>query len=194
MLIDSLKQLITAMAPFREDELEMVSACFEENHFPQKSLIISEGRKSASLHFIVSGLVRNYHLKDGKEVTTYLACDGGIAASYSSFITQGISPENIQCLEDTHTLSISYEKMTWLYKQLAQWQVIGRILAEQQYLCMADRILKLHATPAKEKYLAFLESQPAKIVQQTPLNYVASFLGIAPESLSRIRRNISGQN
>ncbi len=191
MIIDSLKQLILNTAQFQDDELEMISTCFEENHFRQKTLIISEGKKTSSLHFIVSGLVRNYHLKDGKEVTTYLACDGGIAASFSSFLTEGVSPENVQCLEDTHTFSISYEKMTWLYKQLPQWLAIGKMLAEQHYLCMADRILKLHATPAKERYLAFLESQPAKIVQQTPLIHVASFLGIAPESLSRIRRSIS---
>ncbi|SDN05694.1 cAMP-binding domain of CRP or a regulatory subunit of cAMP-dependent protein kinases [Pedobacter steynii] len=188
MINNDLKEQILSAATFSAEELEMISRCFVANRYDQKEHILSEGNKSSCIHFIVSGLVRVYHFKDAKEVTTYLACDGGFAASYSSFITQGLSSEYIQCLENTHTLSISYEKMQWLYQQLAQWQVVGRILAEQNYLCMADRILNLHSSPAKEKYLKFLQTSPAKIVQQTPLIYVASFLGIAPESLSRIRR------
>jgi hypothetical protein len=68
---------------------------------------------------------------------------------------------------------------------------VGRILAEQNYLCMADRVFKLQMISAKEKYLTFLESAPTKIIQRTPLIYIASFLGITPESLSRIRQNIS---
>lgn len=191
MINDSLKHRILEVAKFSSDELEMINECFVVNHYGQKEHILCEGNRSSSIHFIVSGLIRVYHLKEIKEVTTYLACDGGFASSYSSFITQGISSEYVQCLEDTHTLSISYQKMEWLYQQLPQWQVIGRMIAEQHYLCMADRILKLHSTPAKEKYLNFLQSQPSKIVQRTPLIYVSSFLGIAPESLSRIRKSIS---
>jgi hypothetical protein len=56
---------------------------------------------------------------------------------------------------------------------------------------MADRVLKLQMIPAKEKYLTFLQTAPSKIIMRTPLIYIASFLGITPESLSRIRQSIS---
>lgn len=78
-----------------------------------------------------------------------------------------------------------------MYKEIPNWERVGRILAEQNYLCMADRVLKLQMIPAKEKYHTFLASAPVKIIQRTPLLYIASFLGITPESLSRIRQNIS---
>ncbi len=81
--------------------------------------------------------------------------------------------------------------MQKLYTEIPNWERVGRILAEQNYLCMADRLLKLQMIPAKEKYLTFLQTSHPKIIQRTPLIYIASYLGITPESLSRIRQSIS---
>ncbi|MNR08171.1 DNA-binding transcriptional dual regulator Crp [compost metagenome] len=187
----SLKKQITAIASFSENEIEKINSCFEYEKFDAKMNLSTIGKISNKIFFIIEGLARVYYLKDGKEITTYLSCDEGFIASYSSFINQSASFENIQCIEDCEVLSISFEKMQYLYTQIPNWERVGRILAEQNYLCMADRVLKLQMIPAKEKYLTFLASAPAKIIQRTPLIYIASFLGITPESLSRIRQNIS---
>jgi CRP-like cAMP-binding protein len=187
----NLTKQITTFSNLSTADLEMITSKFTHNTFKQKEYILQEGKISTQLHFIENGLVRVFHLKDGKETTTYLSSDNGFVSSYSSFINQTKSVENIQCLENTQTLSISYKAMQELYDRIPQWQKIGRILAEQNFLCLADRLLKLQSTPAKEKYLAFLKTSPEKIVQRTPLIHVASFLGITPESLSRIRKDIS---
>src|SRR5690606_9579183 len=139
-------------------------------------ILLSAGQISREIYFIVEGLMRTYHLIDGKEVTTYLSCDGGLISAYSGFINQTASYEYIQCLEDSELLAISYDKMQKLYHEIPAWEKVGRILAEQNYLCMADRVLKLQMIPAKEKYLNFIETQAPKIVQQTPLIHIASFL------------------
>ena len=81
--------------------------------------------------------------------------------------------------------------MQELYEVIPQWQKIGRILSEQNLLCFADRLLKLQSIPAKEKYQEFLKTASEKIIQRTPLIHIASYLGITPESLSRIRSEIS---
>jgi len=187
----SLKKQILSIASFSENEIEKINSCFEYEKFDAKTDLSSIGKISNKLFFIVKGLARVYYLKDGKEITTYLSCDEGFIASYSSFINQTSSFENIQCIEDCEVLSIRYDKMQYLYSEIPNWERVGRILAEQNYLCMADRVLKLQMIPAKEKYVTFLESAPAKIIQRTPLIYIASFLGITPESLSRIRQSIS---
>lgn len=187
----SLKKQILSIASFTENEIEKINSCFEYEKFDAKTDLSSIGKISSKIFFIVEGLARVYYLKDGKEITTYLSCDEGFIASYSSFINQTSSFENIQCIENCEMLSITYEKMRYLYSEISNWERVGRILAEQNYLCMADRVLKLQMIPAKEKYLTFLESAPAKIIQRTPLIYIASFLGITPESLSRIRQSIS---
>lgn len=191
MPYENLKQQISSLVTFSDKELDLIVSKFTLNAYEAKDIILSENKVSSAIHFIVNGLVRTYYVRDGKEITSYLASDNGFVSSYSSFINQTRSIENIQCIEASKTLSISYKDMHELYRLIPQWEKVGRILAEQNVLCLADRLLKLHAIPAKEKYLDFLKTSSDKIVQRTPLIHIASFLGIAPESLSRIRKNIS---
>lgn len=191
MPYEILKQHILSYVAFSDQELELIVSKFRLNSYAAKEFILSEHKVSSDVHFIVNGLVRTYYVRDGKEITTYLASDQGFVSSYPSFINQTKSIEHIQCLEATSTLSISYEEMQALYRLIPQWEKVGRILAEQTLLCFADRLFKLQAIPAKEKYLEFLRTSSDKIVRRTPLLHIASFLGIAPESLSRIRKTIS---
>jgi CRP-like cAMP-binding protein len=186
-----LEQQILSISPFTEKELMKISSHFVSHKYRQKDYILTAGKTAKEIHFIINGLARVFYLKNGKEVTSYLACDNSFVSSYSSFINKTCSFENIQCIEDCETLSISYERMQELYKEIPNWEKVGRILAEQNYICMADRVLKLQMITAKEKYLTFLETAPYKIIQRTPLIYIASYLGITPESLSRIRQSIS---
>jgi CRP-like cAMP-binding protein len=191
MPFQELKKQILAIAPFTEKELETICNCFEPNSYSQKDFMVTTGVVSNKIHFILKGLIRLFYIKDGKEITTYLACDGDFVSSYSSFINQTHSFEAIQCIEACETLEVTYDQMQKLYQTIPQFEKIGRVMAEKNYLCMVDRVLKLQMVPAKEKYLDFLKSSPSKIVQRTPLIYIASFLGITPESLSRIRKSIS---
>ncbi len=191
MVYETLKKQILSFSSFSDDELDLIISKFNPNTFKQKEYILSEGKISSNIYFIVNGLVRNFYLRDGKEITTYLATDNEFICAYSSFITQSKSIESMQCIEETETLSISYNQMQELYKQIPNWQIIGRILAEQNYICVADRLMRLQSVPAKEKYLEFLSVSSEKLIQRTPLIHIASYLGITPESLSRIRKNIS---
>lgn len=182
---------ILSFVKFDEKEINYIISHFEYTNFKRNENILDQGQISSYIHFIINGLTRTYYLKDGKEIITYLACDNGFISSYSSFINQSPSVEIIQCIETTEVLSISYSNMLKLYKDIPKWERIGRILAEQNLLCYTDRILQQHAIQAKEKYSNFIKSAPTKIVQRTPQLHIASFLGIAPESLSRIRKDIS---
>lgn len=189
--MESLIKQITNIEKFTPTEIESIISKFKYHKFNAKEYLLKGNETSRHIHFIVNGLVRVFYLKDGKEITTYLSCDNGFVYSHASFINQSKSFEFIQCLEDTEALSIDFNGMQELYDSIPQWQKIGRILAESTVICLSDRLLKLHATPAKEKYVDFLKTSPIKIVQRTPLVHIASFLGIAPESLSRIRKEIS---
>lgn len=191
MPYDTLKQLIRSFATFSDSEMDVILSKFIPGSYPAKAFLLTENSTCSELHFIVEGLVRAYYVKDGREITTYLAADTDFISAYSSFVTQTKSAEIIQCIESTKTISISYSNMQELYREIPNWQIIGRVLAEQNYICMADRVLKLQSIPAKEKYLDFLSKSSPKIVQRTPLIHIASFLGITSESLSRIRKTIS---
>ncbi|MCW2260192.1 MULTISPECIES: Crp/Fnr family transcriptional regulator [Sphingobacterium] len=191
MGIDNLIALISTYARFSETDIAIIKSKFTQHKFKQKEYILEEGQVSTHLHFIAIGLVRIFYVKDGKEITSYLSSDNGFVSSYSSFINQSKSYEYIQCLEKSQTLAITYKDMQELYEAVPQWERIGRFFSEQNVLCLADRLLKLQSIPAKEKYLEFLKTSSEKIVQRTPLIHIASYLGITPESLSRIRSEIS---
>ncbi|MEN5379997.1 Crp/Fnr family transcriptional regulator [Sphingobacterium kitahiroshimense] len=191
MGIDNLIALISTYARFSETDIAIIKSKFTQHKFKQKEYILEEGQVSTHLHFIAIGLVRIFYVRDGKEITSYLSSDNGFVSSYSSFINQSKSYEYIQCLEKSQTLAITYKDMQELYEAVPQWERIGRFFSEQNVLCLADRLLKLQSIPAKEKYLEFLKTSSEKIVQRTPLIHIASYLGITPESLSRIRSEIS---
>jgi CRP-like cAMP-binding protein len=186
-----LLQRLQAIIPLSDAALHTIEQAMQTHHYKKGDYILRASQRADQLHFVVEGLTRMYHLNDGKEITTYLSCDGGFAVAYSAFIREQSSEEYIQCLEETQTISFSAETMHRFYSEIPGWDRVGRVLAEQHFLCMSDRILKLQMIPAKEKYLSFLQTEHPKIVQQTPLIHVASFLGITPESLSRIRKQIS---
>lgn len=191
MALQKLANQISGLVELSEEDLTLIGSKFKFRSFKQKDYLLREGAISSEIHFIVTGLVRVFYIRNDKETTTYLACDNGFVSSYASFINQTKSIEFIQCLENTETLSISYNDMQSLYELIPSWEKVGRIIAEKNVLCLSDRLLKLQAIPAKEKYEEFLLTSPQKIIQRTPLLHIASFLGITPESLSRIRKGIS---
>ncbi|UKJ08965.1 Crp/Fnr family transcriptional regulator [Solitalea lacus] len=191
MPYESLKQKILSYSSFSDEELKLILSKFTSNTFKGKEFLLPQDKICTAIYFVTKGLVRTYYVRDGKEVTTYLACDDQFISAYTSFITQSASVEMMQAIEQTEVLSISYKNMQELYKAVPNWQIIGRLLAEYNYICIADRVLKLQGIPAKEKYANFLVTTPLKIVQRTPLIHIASYLGITPESLSRIRNGNS---
>lgn len=162
-----------------------------KKEFKAKTPIISEGSIAKNLYFIESGLLRTYHLKDGKEINTYFACDKQIIATFSSFISQTPSFETLETVDDSSVYELSYHNLNKLYNTSKKFEKLGRILAEQNYLCVLDRTYTMQTKTAKEKYLDFIKSYDKKIVTRVPQHQIASFLGIAPESLSRVRKEIS---
>jgi CRP-like cAMP-binding protein len=186
-LIKNLAQIVD----FTESEIGIISGTFKIRQHLKKDFLLKPGRVCKSLFFIRKGLVRMYHLRDGKEITTYLACDDRFIVSSGSFLSQSPSYDYIQCIEDSVTLEISHKDMQYLYDTIPSWNIVGRKLMEETVLCLANLLGNQHHVKAKDRYLKFIKEKPLKIVQQTPVQYIASFLGIAPESLSRIRKEIS---
>ncbi|OEJ98914.1 hypothetical protein A8C32_06915 [Flavivirga aquatica] len=174
-----------------EIEWQNFKTKLQQKEFKTKSLIIKEGGIAYNLYFIKSGLLRTYHLQNGKEVNTYFACNNQIISAFSSFITQTPSFENLEVIEDSIVYSLSYQALTELYKASSKFEKLGRVLAEKNYLCILDRTITMQTKTAKEKYLDFIKNYNEKIVLRVPQYQIASFLGIAPESLSRIRKEIS---
>ncbi|MBL6447795.1 Crp/Fnr family transcriptional regulator [Fulvivirga sp. 29W222] len=190
---NALKQGISSMLPLKKEELDTIVEQFKFQEIAKHGHLLTGGQISKRFYFIIDGLVRVYYLQDDKEVTTFLATNNCFVTSPVSFIRQVRSDDYIQCLEDTVVASVSYDKMQELYEQIPVWNAVTRQFMEQNLLCLSERFLKQHNVKARDKYLKFISTNPARIVQRTPIQHIASFLGITPESLSRIRRELAAE-
>ncbi|WP_343304636.1 Crp/Fnr family transcriptional regulator [Chitinophaga niabensis] len=157
--------------------------------FFRKGEIIQENNKiNRQCYFVFKGLVMASYIKDnGEEVTSWFMRENDVVISVRSFFTQQPSREVIIALEDTICISLSYEFLQKIYGVFTEFNFVGRVLTEKYYIQMEERAYSLRMDNATQRYNKLLTNHP-DILQRVPLKYIASYLGITPQSLSRIRR------
>lgn len=168
-----------------------------EQHFTIKKVakndfLVKEGQVCREMNFLNSGTCRTFNLKDGKEYTTNFFFEGGMVTDYSSFIRQTPSSEYIQAVETCEVVCFSYDSMQQFYKMHAVMQQFGRLIAEKVFLNLYQRQQDLLLLSPKERYLQLLKRRP-KVVLNLPQVHIASYLGITPEYLSRLRRELKNK-
>jgi len=188
-MYDSLRQLLNTLAPFSQEELEKSLPLFRPVRLAKNEFFNSAGRISLRLGFLVNGLLRSFYNLQDKETTTFFELPGEIAVDLKSFVQRKPSIETIQAITDSQLLVISRRELYMLYEQNWKWQQVGRLLVESAYFRMEDRSIFLQTHSAHDRYARFLAEYP-EVVKQAPLYQVASFLGISPETLSRIRKTV----
>ncbi len=151
---------------------------------------LREGKISKEIGFIEKGLLRLYYLDDGKEVTNCFCKENTIMTSYSSMITQTESDIAIQAIEPSKLIVLTYDSLQKLYAKNLFWQRLGRLTAESEYITTECHNRFLRDLSATDRYKQILD-EDAELLQRVPLNYLASYLQVAPETLSRIRKKIS---
>jgi len=176
---------------FSERELDLIRERLISKTFKKNEYIVAAGEVSNHMHFIVSGLVRVFHLDHNKEVNTDFYWNNAFLTAYESFVTRKPSKEYLQCLEDTHLISIEYDAYPYLNKHTDSWETLCRLFIEQRLLDMIKKASLLQTNNAKDKYLNFVDKTPAKVIAKIPNYQIASYLGITAESLSRVRQKIN---
>lgn len=160
--------------------------------YEKGDFILKQNQVSKTLKFVLSGVYRVYQLKDDKEITSYFNYEGRnpLVASFVSLLTKAPSTEFIECIVPGKLISISYLDWQELYKTSLELNIFGRLMAEKNYLLAIQRIESLQYQNATERYELFLKLYP-NLLNRIPHHYISSYLGITPESLSRIRKTIA---
>lgn len=155
--------------------------------------LLRNGEICHSIYFIKRGLLRGFIKEGGKEITTWFAIENEMAAGISSFLLQVATTENIQAVEDCELLAIDFSDLNKMYQKYPSFNIIGRKITEFHYTSAEKRayITRLH--DAERKYALFLEFYP-HLANRVQLTYIASFLGITIETLSRVRAKTSTRN
>ncbi|MEM6525084.1 MAG: Crp/Fnr family transcriptional regulator [Bacteroidota bacterium] len=152
---------------------------------------ITEGKTSTHIAFIKSGIFRTfYHSSEIEPVTYCFTFKNTLITAYTSWILQQPTKENIEALTDMELLLISKESVNQLEVQYPNWTKFFKQIAEKEYINLENRIFMLQRESAETRYQDLLENYP-EYLNQIPLQYLASYLGITQRHLSRIRKSIS---
>jgi CRP-like cAMP-binding protein len=154
--------------------------------FKKGEYLLREGEICRHSFQITKGIVRKYYLNEGKEFTTDLFFAEDLALSLTSYVCQQPSHEFIQAVEDTKAICTSFEVFQNLKKEHTVLVQLDLLLTEYHALWLEQRLWEFYSLNATQRYEKLLKEQP-HFVQQLPLTYLASYLGISLETLSRIR-------
>jgi CRP-like cAMP-binding protein len=154
--------------------------------FSRNEFLVSEGKICRHLYFLEQGALRGFYNLDGKDITHWFAFENDFVTSFHSFITQQPAVENIQLLEGSVLWAISKESLSKLMNEYHELERLVRIAYEKYYLRLEERFVNAQFKTATERYQSLLMQTP-HILERVPLGYIASYLGISQETLSRVR-------
>ncbi|MEQ9443774.1 MAG: Crp/Fnr family transcriptional regulator [Cyclobacteriaceae bacterium] len=189
-MYSQLRQYVSQWAPFSAAELSFLEDLFVYREVPRKFSLIREGEVAREVYFVNKGCLRLFYPKEGEEVTAFIFLENLFATALDSLLQQIPSQQSLETLEDSELLVIDHENFRKMYAYSVNFQIMGRRVAEQRFI-NAQRILSSYILDSpEERYQKLLQTQP-EWFQRVPQHYLASFLGITPVSLSRIRKRIT---
>lgn len=188
--MDLLVKTIRSYIPLSEDDETIIRSLFRLQKVEKGHFLLQAGNICKDIFFIEQGLVRYYTVVDGEEKTSYFNKEGEFVCNYPSFLPQKPSETFIEALEPCTVYSISHSNMQQFYAQVKYGERFGRLAIEDVYLNLINQVVSLYNDPPELRYQLFLSRFP-DLGQRIPQYYIASYVGIKPQSLSRIRKRLT---
>ncbi len=183
-LAHAIKSMITLSEP---DLTAFLSRCHPQN-YTKKQVLSPPGQIPGEIFFIVKGIVRVVIVDaKGNEHTIHFALENQFIADYSAFMLKQKSTYTIEAIEDTETVIMPRAAIDWGYTNLTQGDKLGRLIAEFYFIYQDNRIKNLYARTPKQRYESIADVFP-NIHNRAPQHMIASYLGITPVHLSRLKK------
>lgn len=183
------RQFINRYVAISDEEWLAIETCLSRREIKKETVLLEEGKVCRHLYFLESGLLRFFVWKDGNDITKFFTEAPYCLTSQKSFVSQQPAKESIETLEDSVLWQMSLEDANRLLSVFVWTEFIRKLIQEVQ--SFTEEILEeLQTETAENRYLKLLE-RPSPLLQRVPLKHLASYLGIAPQSLSRIRKKLT---
>ena len=185
-----LEKYIQSYFDVNDSELASISTYFKPRTLHKSDYFLKTGRRSDQLGFVQSGIVREYVYVDDKEVTKWISTKGYFVVDLASFVFDQPARWNIQALTDCELYVIDREDYRKIGKIVPRWTELEKLFIARCFTVLEDRVVQHLALSAEERY-AQLWNFNKELFNQVPLQYLASMLGMTPETFSRIRKKAS---
>ena len=192
--MQALTNFLCSLANFTALELNQITSVWNRKQtFNRGQFIVRAGEVETQLHFVLEGTQTIHYLDNGKEVCVGFGYPGTILIAYPSFITGKPSDFYLQAIKKTEVLSLNYSDWKTLLETVPKFKDVWFNLTEQALIGMMAREVELHLSSNAERYERLLKRSP-KLLQLIPQRYVASYLKMEPETLSRLKKRNSGKD
>lgn len=170
-----------------KDDLTKISSFFKPVSLKKGDYFLKAGRYSDRLGFLQTGIIREFVLMDDKEVTKWISTKGYFVVDLSSFVFQQTARWNIQALTDCELHVIDSKDYQKIIQVIPRWSELEKLFIAKCFTVLEDRVLQHLSMTAEERY-SQLFTFNKELFNQVPLQYLASMLGMTPETLSRLRK------
>ena len=187
--MDKIRKYIGNITEINDEDWEFFSSKLQKKNYPKKTIIAEIGEVENHISFIEKGIVRLLIPKEEK-ITYGFSFENEFISAYDSFLTQTPSQYQLETLVETSLLSITYSDLQKVYKHTKIGNLIGRLVAERLFIIKSNRALSLLNDSAEKRYFNLFTERP-NLIKEIPLKYIASYIGVTPQSLSRIRKKIT---
>lgn len=177
---------INNISPLSEETRGEFLRAWSSWSVPRDHFMVSENAVCDHIYFVKKGILRIFYFKNGKEITEWIAMDGTFCLSILSFFERTPSRLQIQTLEASEIMGIHYDDLTGMAARFHEVETLFRKMMTASLILSQYRMDSIQFETAQQRYDRLLETQP-ELLRRVPLTYIASFLGITPETLSRIR-------
>lgn len=180
---------INRYCPLTDADKELVASLFTRRSLAKGEFFLQEGKPCRELGFVNKGILCYYVTQDGAEMVHNFVMENEFICNYDSLINKTLSQKNIMALEPAELLVISADKLQQLYSGITNGDRFGRLHMEQVYTDAIRHIVAFYTSSPQQRY-AELVAHRSSLLQRVPQYYIASYLGIKPQSLSRIRKRM----
>lgn len=188
-----LLKLFNNIVPLTKEEEALIISSFKTTKLAKGDYFLQSGHVNTHIGYINKGLVRYYVVKNNDEATFEFAEEGEFIADYQSFNNKKKSVQNIQAIEDCELLVIDFPSVQHIFKSTQHGNLLGRIIIEHRFDVMVTQLLSIYMQNQEERYKHFIATY-ANLSQRIPQYLIASYVGIQPQSLSRMRRRFAKTN
>lgn len=190
-MFEQINNQVSKLADFNPHELAIFNQLLEHKSIPKKNILLQEGEICNFEAFIIKGCIRTYYINEnGFEVTLQFGIENWWASDMASFHEQTPSKVFIESLEDCDLLLLHRTTKEKLLKQVPKFERVFRIMVQRNLCATQNRLIGSISKTAQEKYLEFIEKYPT-IPQRVAQHYIASYLGISAEFLSKVRAKLN---